>query len=196
MLSTYPCVPFALIPALEKIAFSSENVARCFKNSTSNGVFLFVCFHFYVSGSLKEAVKVWNFLSLLCPPGRGPSSRLTCLFLPPGLPQLLHAGGVSASPCLRVSLNPVLPFQRPSLACSGLPRGLAPPDCPRLLTLTASLLPLVDVLGANSQLDVPQGAPGHRLAASSTQSQVPWPSPRAGFPTRLRSRGQTEYGEF
>lgn len=162
-----PCPPvsFTLIPALKKIVFSLEDVAYFFKNNTSNGVFS-VCFHVYVSGSLKEAVKVWNFLSLLCLPiaclpGRGIFSRLICLFLPSGLRSSSTAGGVSASPHLRVSLNPVLPFQCPLLTCSGLPRGLAPPVCPRLLTLTASLLTPVDVLGASSQLGVQKGATGH-----------------------------------
>lgn len=52
---------------------SLDDRAYFLKNSTSNEIFLFL---FYVSGSLKEAVKVWNFWSLLWLPvslGEGPS---------------------------------------------------------------------------------------------------------------------------
>lgn len=90
------------------------------KKNTSNEIFLFL---FYISGSRKEAVKVWNFLSLVCLLGEGPSGTpalsVSAERFPAPLPR--RAGVSASSPTSGSLLTPVLLFQCPSLICSWAP---------------------------------------------------------------------------
>lgn len=86
----------------------------------------------------------------------------------------------------------------PSADLLWAPPGLAPLVCLRLLTLTASLLPLVDVLGGQFTAGCPQGGPW----AQSRCQQCPEPGSVA-FPTGwlpnkgyLPDRGQRASSEL
>lgn len=138
-----------------------------------------------------------DFLSLLylpvaCLPGRGAFSHTEPSVCAAQLPTALPPrAGVSASSPISGPLIPlVLLFQRPSLTCSGLPRGLAPLVCPRSLTLPSLRPPRLLIEHSQGPVhgwvfimrkwEAGRVAAWHRLPASGTWMPMGWGSQPGG----------------
>lgn len=197
--SAGPSPHIRLDPCVRPPSSQSPEGAASDRTTQSNELFLFLFLTSWFPEGGCQGLDLLSLLSLAaaCLPGRGAFSHTD----PPVCAAAPHRGRGSLLPPPPLGLSYLgLLFQRPSLTCSGLRRGLAPPVCPCSLTLTAvSSIPTAadgTFSGASSRLGVHCEKAGGRAGGSLTHTTRPrvMDTGGLGFPPRERILGGPRTG--